>query len=425
MNARVRVDAALARFEDLHNQSIDLDLSRILVLLVRLGNPHLNLPPVIHVAGSNGKGSSIAFLSAMALAEGLRVHVHTSPHLIRINERFVLNGVPISDVELADLLEEVETINADNPATQFELLTATMFLAFSRTPADVAIIEVGLGGELDATNVIPAPALSVITPITLEHMDWLGSDIAGIAAAKAGIIKPNCPVISAAQSDVVRDVIERTAAKNRSSLRICGEDFYGREEDGRLVWQSENQLLDLPLPVLAGAHQIENACLAIAAATELGWSVNAISTGLQSVNWPGRLQRIPAFSPCPPDTEIWLDGAHNPHAAHALAQFLMERNRQYPADLHLIFAMQNTKDVSGFLAPLHALTPVIHIVPLPSASAPIQCDVLAKKALEIGLQAVCHSSLSEALAAIPTGKVRLVVTGSLYLVGDILQMQPA
>ncbi|VAW01938.1 Dihydrofolate synthase @ Folylpolyglutamate synthase [hydrothermal vent metagenome] len=417
MNATTRIEQALLACDALHQQAIDLGLDRICALLAKLGNPHLHLPPVIHVAGSNGKGSCIAFVAAMAQAQGLRVHVHTSPHLLCLNERFVLAGQPIADAQLADLLEEVLQINQGAPATQFELLIAAMFLVFSRTPADIVIIETGLGGELDATNVVPDPALSIITPITLEHTDWLGSKISGIAAAKAGIIKPNCPVISAAQMDVARDILQITAEKNRASIQFMAEDFSALHEDARLVWQDERQLLDLPLPTLPGAHQIENAALAIAAAVHFGWPQSAIATGLTKVHWPGRLQKIIPIPPLSPDTEMWLDGAHNPHAAKALAAFLRQQNQQRPAELHLVVAMQSTKDVAGFLAHFEALQPNIHLVPLQHAPA------LAAKTEQYGSGASVHASVQQAFQAISEQPVRLVVTGSLYLVGEVLGMR--
>jgi len=416
MSTANRIESLLARFAALHKSDIDLGLERIRVLLSRLGDPHLKLPPVVHVAGTNGKGSTIAFLAAMAKASGRSTHLHTSPHLVHLNERYVLAGNEITDPELLELLREVETVNQGTAATQYELLTAAMFLGFARTKADLAIIEVGLGGELDATNVLPNPALCLITPIAVEHTDWLGSDLAGIAEAKAGIIKTGCSVLSAAQPDEVRDVLFRTAARRHAQIHFAEEDFHGLEENGRLVWQNEERLLDLPLPNLLGAHQINNAGLAIAAAIHFGWSEQAIAKGLQTADWPGRLQAIHHLDPVSDETEIWVDGAHNPHAARALANFIMDRERKDPRPLHIILSMQATKDIQAFLQPFASLSPELHLVPLPTSPFPTQAQELQSK---IHQEAMVYFSLSDALGAIPPG-ARLLITGSLYLAGDVL-----
>ncbi|PHS28492.1 MAG: bifunctional folylpolyglutamate synthase/dihydrofolate synthase [Robiginitomaculum sp.] len=391
-------------------------------LLERCGNPHLSLPPTIHVAGSNGKGSTIAFLAAMTKQQGLQCHVHTSPHLQRLNERYQLAGQQISDAALAELLHEVENINRGDPATVFELLTLAMFIAFSREPADLAIIEVGLGGELDATNCIQRPTLSLITPIALEHTDWLGKELSGIAQAKAGIIKPDCPVFSARQPDEAHAILQKTAARQRAEFKTSGEHFQCWQEDGHLLWQNDDVLLDLPLPSLPGQHQIENADLAIAAAISLGWGEQAIAEGLKTANWPGRLQSVKPFSPLGPEAEVWLDGAHNPHAAQALAIFLQQRQQRTPANLHLVFAMQRTKDVAGFLGPLLDLSPHIHVVPLPSAPSPVSPLELMEKVAATGLKVTVHAGLEDALAQLPSDRVRLLVTGSLYLIGNFLDL---
>ncbi len=422
MNARQSIAATLARFEKLHDKDIDLGLGRMVELLARCDNPHLSLPPTIHVAGSNGKGSTIAFLAAMAKQQGLRCHVHTSPHLQRLNERYQLAGQQISNAALAELLEEVEHINRGDPATVFELLTLAMFIAFSRESADLVLIEVGLGGELDATNCVHAPTLSLITPIAVEHTDWLGTGLAGIAKAKAGIIKPNCPVISARQPDEAYAVLQRTAEKQRANFQVSGEHFQCWQGDGRLLWQNDDRLFDLPLPALPGQHQIENAGLAIAAAVSLGWGEPAIAKGLQTASWPGRLQFVKPFPPLGQQAEIWLDGAHNPHAAQALATFLQQRQQISPAKLHLIFTMQRTKDVTGFLGPLLNLHPHIHVVPLPNAPSPVSPEELMEKVTKTGLKATGHATLENALAQLPTDRLRLMVTGSLYLVGDFLDL---
>ncbi|MCF6292275.1 MAG: bifunctional folylpolyglutamate synthase/dihydrofolate synthase [Robiginitomaculum sp.] len=423
MKAGERINAALQRFSLLHHKKIDLGLDRMCELLVKAGDPHLSLPPVVHVAGSNGKGSTIAFVKAMAIAQGLTVHVHTSPHLIRLNERYIIAGKEMSDETLADLLEEVEAINDNAPATEFELLCLAMFIAFSRTAADLAIIEVGLGGELDATNVIAKPALCLITPISIEHSDWLGNDIAGIAKAKAGIIKHQCPVISAAQLNDVKDVFERIAYRQKAELKFLSEDISCLLEDARLVWSDETQLLDLPLPALKGSWQVQNAGLAIAAAVHFGWTEEAIAKGLQQVTWPGRLQRLSGIKQLPFDTEGWLDGAHNPHAAIALSGFIRERNRIEPLRLEMILSMQATKDLSGFLQPFKEFEPIIHLVPLLGARAPITVNELTQQVLQLGFTAKAHHDLNAALMSLSKDKTRLLITGSLYLVGEVLNLR--
>jgi len=420
MNAKQRIDDALSRFAKLHHQNIDLGLERLRVLLAKLGNPHLSLPPVIHVAGTNGKGSTIAMLRAMAQGQGLCTHVHTSPHLIDLNERFVLSGKQITDANLADLLEQVEHANDGACATVFELLSAAMFVVFAANPADLAIIEVGLGGELDATNILEEPALSLITAIGIDHSDWLGTDIADIAGAKAGIIKPGCPAISARQPDIAREVIENAAQRNRCSLEFIGEEIQCFEEYGRLLWQNEQQLLDLPLPALPGDWQIQNAGLAIAAAVKLGWSEHAIAYGLQQVNWPGRLQRIKAFAPLGNDAEVWLDGAHNPDAARALSAFFAVQNKVNSKPLHLVLALQATKDVTGFIEQFLPLNPELHIVPLDEAPAPLSTETLAVQCRQVGFRATAYSGLQEAFEQIPAIGSRVLITGSLILVGMVL-----
>ncbi len=419
MTPKPRIEHILARFAKLHHKEIDLGLSRMRILLERLGNPQKNLPPIVHVAGSNGKGSTIAFLAAMAKAEGLAAHIHTSPHLVQINERFVLSGKQSNDETLLGLFEIIERANNGAPATQYELLTAAMFVGFAKYPADIALIEVGLGGELDATNVIENPALCLITPIALEHQDWLGSSMADIAAAKAGIIKDGCPVLCTAQNDAARDVLVRTAARKSAPISFANEDFSCAIENGRLVWQNDDQLLDLPLPNLNGAHQIENAALAIAAAVQLGWRQETIAHGLQSARHLARLQPIPHYPPVASDVEIWLDGAHNPHAARSLANFIKVRAQRRPLPLHLILGQQSTKDMAGFLTYFASFAPHIHCVPVPGAPHPVAPEILAAHAKGLGMHAAAYDTLDDALAHIPNA-VRLVLTGSLYLAGNVL-----
>ena len=421
MSAARRITQALGRFTALHPADIDLGLDRIRALLKRLGDPHLQLPPVVHVAGTNGKGSTIAMLGAMAKAANLRAHIHTSPHLIALNERYVIAGAPISDTALADLLEEVEAVNDAAPITQFEMLSAAMFLAFARTPADIALVEVGLGGEFDASNVLEKPALCLITPIAHDHADYLGDAMDGIARAKAGIIKSGAPVYCAAQNDIARDVIERASARARAPLHLMGEDIQVRTEDGRLIYEDGHQLLDLPLPRLLGDHQVQNAGLAIAAALHLGWDHDAIAGGLESVNWPGRLQIFYSDN----GAQMIVDGAHNPHAARALAKTLGDMQCRDPRPLTLIIGLQSTKDAVRFFEAFKPLDPSVVCVPVPDAPHPMALSDIQAAAKAAGLYASTAPDFETALKknALCTQKEpRIVMSGSLYLAGAVLAL---
>lgn len=427
MNPQDRIKSACARFAALHPSEIDLGLGRIRIVLDKLGNPHKHLPPILHVAGTNGKGSTIAFLDAMARAAGLTAHVHTSPHLLRLNERYVLGGKgPMTDAALADLLETVEAANAGAPATQYELLTAAMFLAFARYPADIALIEVGLGGEFDATNVLENPALCLITPIAHDHADYLGDDLAGIADAKAGIIKTGTPVLSASQSEIARDRLERASARARVALRLSGEDFHAREENGRMVFETERQLLDLPLPRLKGAHQIQNASLAIAAALHLGWAHAAIANGIEGAQRPGRYQRLTggkwADLANQHGAQIIVDGAHNPHAAKALAATIVAELAKDERPLVLIAGLQNTKDAKHYFESFITLNPNIICVPVTTAPNPMHLAQMQLEGQSVGLAPKCAVDLNAAfdLAFSAYEAPLIVVCGSLYLVGEVL-----
>jgi len=311
LSETTRSDAVLKRLLALHPKKIDLALDRILRLLSALDNPQLRLPPVIHVAGTNGKGSACAFSRAMLEAQGLRVHIHTSPHLVRFHERIRIAGKLISEEALVSLLEEVEQVNAGREITFFEITTAAMFLAFSRYPADALVLEVGLGGLYDATNVVAHPAMTVIQPVGLDHREFLGDDLAGIAAEKAGIIKKGVPLVVGPQDEIARDVILRQADRLGVPVFEFGQDFAARQEHGRMVYEDEVGLLDLPLPKLVGRHQIENAGVAIAALRHAGrgWGTDAaVEKGLATVEWPGRLQRLhkgPLVEAAPDGAEVW------------------------------------------------------------------------------------------------------------------------
>ncbi len=428
MSAGQRIKRALARFDALHPAEISLGLARVRVLLAKLGDPHDHLPPTIHVAGTNGKGSTIAMLGSMAEAAGLSAHIHTSPHLVHLNERYVLGGNPITDPALADLLEDVEAVNDGTSITQFELLTAVMFLAFARSPADIALIEVGLGGEFDASNVLAKPALCLISPIAHDHADYLGTDMADIARAKAGIIKPGVPVISARQDDIARDVIEQACHRAKASLQCAGEKFHVRVEDGRLVYEDETQLLDLPLPRLKGAHQVENAGLAVAAALHMGWDHTAIAQGLETVHWPGRFDVLHrgalAKRAIDKGAQIIVDGAHNPHAAQALASSLNEMQKHDPRPLVLIAGLQNTKDAVEFFKAFSALAPLVICIPVKHAPHPMTPEDMQVAARHANLEARIAPAFEAAFkSALSTARdPRIVVCGSLYLAGEVLAL---
>jgi dihydrofolate synthase/folylpolyglutamate synthase len=420
-------DAPLERLKALHPQRIDLTLERMLRVCEALGNPQDSLPEVIHVAGTNGKGSTIAFLRAMAEAQGLRVHVYTSPHLVHFSERIRLGGTLISDEYLSHVLSDVEEANAGEPLTFFEATTAAAFLAFSETPADLLILETGLGGILDATNIVAQPRLSLITPIDYDHQAFLGHDLSTIAKQKAGIIKPGVDVISAHQADEARSVLVREAMKMGSELIIIGEDAHAMSENGRLIFQDDDTLLDLSLPRLAGAHQIANAALAIKAALELGFESEAIDQGLRTASWPGRQQRLRAGPLAAAlkdkNSEIWLDGGHNPHAARALRAFIDEITARDPKPLHVICGLLDNKDSGAFFQAFEGLEVRITCVPF-SADTATAPEVLAEAAKDKGLMATTATSPLEAMHALPSGRVRVLICGSLYLVGDILALSP-
>jgi dihydrofolate synthase/folylpolyglutamate synthase len=425
----------LKRLLDLHPKRIDLVLGRIERLLARLGHPEQALPPVIHVAGTNGKGSTCAFARAMLEAQGFKVHVYSSPHLVHFHERIRVAGQLISEADLAAVLEECERANQGELITFFEITTAAAFLAFSRVAADALVLEVGLGGRYDATNVVVRPAMTVITPIGLDHAEFLGESIAGIAAEKAGIIKSGVPLAVGNQDDVPRDVIARTADALSAPLYVFGQDFFAHQEHGRMVYQDQRGLLDLPLPRLAGAHQIENAATAIAALRHAGrgWGVDgAIETGLRSVEWPARLQRLvrgALVAIAPDGAEVWLDGGHNPHGAHAIARALADFEEKSPKPLYLICGMLRTKDATGFLVAFRGLVRHVVTVGIAGAEASMGAGELYDAARRAGLDASPADDLDDAmlqvsaLARIGDGQSapRILICGSLYLAGKVLE----
>jgi dihydrofolate synthase/folylpolyglutamate synthase len=430
-----RSDAVLKRLLALHPKKIDLALDRILRLLGELGDPHLRLPPVIHVAGTNGKGSACAFARAMLEAQGLRVHVHTSPHLVRFHERIRLAGRLISEEALVSLLEEVEQVNAGREITFFEITAAAMFLAFARSPADAVVLEVGLGGTYDATNVVPFPAMTVIQPVGLDHKEFLGDDLAGIAAEKAGIIKKGVPVVVGPQVDIARDVILRRADQLGAPVFEFGQDFASRQEHGRMVYEDQDGLLDLPLPKLVGRHQIENAGVAIAALRHArrSWGTDAaVEKGLATVDWPARLQRLhhgPLVDAAPPGAEIWLDGGHNPHGAEAVSRAIADLEEHGERPLYMICAMLANKDAVGYLTAFNGLARQIATVAIPGEAASMGAGALYDAARRAGLDAAPAEDLDDAMlqvhawSRLDEGEAppRILICGSLYLAGAVLK----
>jgi dihydrofolate synthase/folylpolyglutamate synthase len=433
------VDAILARLISLHPKKIDLSLDRMRRLLARLDHPEAKLPPVIHVAGTNGKGSTVAFLRAMLEAGGKRVHTYTSPHLVRINERFRLaaagGGVLVADAELADTLAECERVNGTEPITVFEIITAAGLLMFSRHPADVLLLEVGLGGRLDATNVIEHPLASVITPISLDHLEFLGDTIGLIAAEKAGIIKPGVPAIIAPQPVDAFTAIERAAQRVRAPLRVAGEDWTVGEEHGRLVYQDEAGLLDLPAPRLTGRHQFDNAGLAIAtlrAIEALRLPIAAYEQGLGAVEWPARLQRLSpgaVTALAPAGSEVWLDGGHNPDCGRVVAAALADLEERVSRPLVLLVGMLSTKDLEGFLKHFAGLARRVIGVPNADQEKALSPEAIADAARRVGIAADARESLADALTRVAQLNLdpapRILITGSLYLAGEVLAANDA
>jgi len=429
------VESIVARLVALHPRRIDLSLGRIERLLAVLGSPERRLPPVIHVAGTNGKGSTIAFMRAMLEAAGKGVHVYTSPHLVRFNERFRLagdgEGEFVPDDELSATLEECEQANAGAPITVFEITTAAGLLLFSRHPADVLLLEVGLGGRLDATNVIGRPLASVITPIAVDHTDFLGPALDGIAAEKAGILKPGVPAIVAAQHREALAVIERQAARLKAPLKIAGENWTATEERGRLVYQDDVGLLDLPAPRLYGRHQFENAGLAIATLrtlTSLRIPPAAFEAGVVKADWPARLQRLtagPLVELTPAGSELWVDGSHNPDGGRAAAAALADLEERVSRPLVLIVGMLSSKDCEGFLRNFTGLARRMIAVPVANAEKGLPAETVADAARAIGLPATSRDNLTEALDAARKLDLdpppRILITGSLYLAGEVLR----
>lgn len=425
-----RSDAILKRLLELHPKIIDLTLDRMWRILEALGNPQERVPPVVHIAGTNGKGSTLATMRAGLEGAGYRVHAYTSPHLVRFHERIYLAGTLIDEAALTALLEECEEANGGTPITFFEITTAAAFLAFSRTSADICLLEVGLGGRLDATNVIPQPELTVITPVDLDHQQFLGETIGEIAGEKAGILKRDVPCVVGPQKDEARDVIEQKAEKVGAPLLIANQDFQAYEEHGRLVYQDGSGLLDLPLPRLPGRFQIENAGTAIAALRALKSvkiSPKAVEAAVSETVWPARLQRIeagPALDLLPNGSDLWVDGGHNPAAGRVLAASLAELEEKLPRPLVLICGMLNTKDPVGYLSAFHGLASKIVTIAIPEELNAIGPDELASHVEKAGIVAEIADSLEDAFAraSMDGEPARVLVCGSLYLAGHVLAL---
>jgi len=435
-----QIDSIVTRLLQLHPKRIDLTLERMWRILEALGHPERRLPPVIHVAGTNGKGSTIAFMRAILEAAGLRVHVYTSPHLVRFNERFRIGaagaGRLASDAELADALSECEHANAGAPITVFEITTAAGLLLFARHPADILLLEVGLGGRLDATNVIERPLVTVVAPVSLDHAEFLGDTVGEIAAEKAGIFKPQVPAIVAAQPREALAVIERQAARVRAPIRIAGEDWTATEERGRLVYQDDAGLIDLPAPKLYGRHQFENAGLAIAALRAA--ALRAAGTpalppaafeGIAKAEWPARMQRLSGgrlAALVPPGGELWLDGGHNPDGGRVIASALADLEERVSRPLVLIVGMLSNKDAEGFLKNFTGLARRVVTVPIPQQENTFSAAALADAARAIGLPAQASPDIETALTAITSLELdqppRILITGSLYLAGAALAL---
>jgi dihydrofolate synthase/folylpolyglutamate synthase len=427
------VDAILARLLALHPKRIDLSLDRIVQLLQRLGHPERRLPPVIHVGGTNGKGSTIAFMRAILEGAGKTAHVYTSPSLVRINERFRLGhaggGKLVSDTALAEAFEECERANDGKPITVFEITTAAAFLLFARHPADILLLEVGLGGRLDATNVIDAPLVTVITPVSRDHEEFLGAALAGIATEKAGILKRGSPAVIGPQPRDALDTIERQARRVGAPLKIAGEDWIVTQERGRLVYQDEDGLLDLPAPRLLGRHQFDNAGAAVAALRATAWPIAtaAYEQGLARAEWPARMQRLPtgALSVLAPEgSELWLDGGHNPDGGRAIAAALADLEERVSRPLLLIVGILANKDAEGFLRNFAGLARRVIAVPIEGQEKTLPPDALADIALRLGLPSEARANLRDALSRAVELNLdpapRILITGSLYLAGQVL-----
>ena len=415
-------DAILARMMSLHPKVIDLTLDRVHRLLAALDHPEKSLPPVIHIAGTNGKGSTQAMIRAGLEAEGALVHAYTSPHLARFHERIRLAGSLISEPALAALLDEAVAANGPDPITFFEITTVAALLAFARTKADYTLLEVGLGGRLDATNVIDRPALTVITPVSIDHQQYLGDTLPEIAGEKSGILKRGVRCIVGPQEAAGLDVIEARATKLGVPLFIYGQHWHTSQEAGRMIYQDENGLLDLPLPSLLGAHQITNAGAAIAALRYFGKSSAACEAAVTRPEWPARMQRLRQgpLVDAAPEIELWLDGGHNPAGGQAIGATLAAMPKR-PS--YLICGMLNTKDIKAYLYPLASHIQALHAISIPNEINTLSAENTRDAAISVGMRATAEADVMAALNSIKAqdANARVLICGSLYLAGMILR----
>ena len=416
-------DAILARLMALHPKVIDLSLDRMQRLLAALGNPERRIPPVIHIAGTNGKGSTQAMIRAGLQAGGKRVHAYTSPHLAHFHERIRLAGDLISEDALAATLEECEAANDGQPITFFEITTAAAFLAFSRTPADYTLLEVGLGGRLDATNVIDHPALTVITPVSIDHTQYLGDTLPLIAGEKAGIIKRQVPCIVGPQQDEALQVIEAKAQGLTAPLIAHGQHWMIQRDRDGMVFQDDHGLWDLPLPNLIGDHQVQNAGTALAALRQLGATEEMALAAVTQAEWPARMQQLhrgPLVDLAGPDAQLWLDGGHNPAGGEAVAATLAPMP---PRPTHLVCGMLNTKDITGYLRPLAAHAASLTAIDIPGEPNTLPARDTADAARQVGMTTRTATDAADAIRAIVADapSARILICGSLYLAGRVLR----
>ncbi|WP_171175557.1 folylpolyglutamate synthase/dihydrofolate synthase family protein [Ruegeria sp. HKCCD8929] len=415
-------DVILDRMMALHPKIIDLTLDRVWRLLAALDNPQDKLPPVIHLAGTNGKGSTQAMIRAGLEGVRLTAHAYTSPHLARFHERIRVAGELISEPDLTAVLDECYTANARENITYFEITTCAALLAFARTQADYTLLEVGLGGRLDATNVIDKPAVTVITPISIDHEQFLGDTLTKIATEKAGIIKRGVPCIVGPQPDEAMEVIEATAARLGAPLLAHGQHWQVHEENGRLIYQDETGLRDLPLPNLMGAHQVQNAGAALAVLRHLGLGDSAYEGAVTEAHWPARMQRLKTgpLVEAAPQAELWLDGGHNAAAGQALADVLDKLPKR---PTHMICGMLNTKDVTGYLAPLAEHADSLTAVSIPGEPNTLSAKDTASAAESVNLPSIIALNVASAVDRITAQdpQARILICGSLYLAGNILR----
>ena len=417
-----RIEPIIDRLHSLHPRLIDLSLDRLQRLLAQVGHPERRLPPVIHVAGTNGKGSTCAFLRAMAEASGLSVHVFTSPHLVRFNERFRVAGRLVSDAALADAMEHVERVNDGAPITVFEVITAVGFQLFAQTSADLCVLEVGLGGRGDATNVIDAPASCAITSISLDHRELLGDSLAKIAFEKAGIAKPGVPLVTGSQPHEAFTVLQNAAAVAGAPVLARGRDWDIEVAGAGLRFSDPAGVIDLPLPSLSGAHQVDNAGIAVAALRAAAMGRASAWAGLAHAEWPARLQRLHGTiaSMVPPGWEVWLDGGHNPGAGIALAQHVAGWTDR---PLYILAGMKQSKDAAEFLRPLLPFATGLFAVQEPGQhlALPVEAIIAASGGI-----ARPGPTVAAALASLPPGPpARVLICGSLYLAGEVLKADQA